>query len=73
VPREWTPEELIESWTLLDDDRRLIGNKASVTRLGFSVLPSTSSWRRVSRAMLGRFRRPRCGLRLLRSRSNSPS
>ncbi len=36
--REWTPEELIESWTLLDDDWRLVGNKTSVTRLGFSVL-----------------------------------
>jgi hypothetical protein len=38
VRREWTPEELIESWTLLDDDWRLVGNKTSVTRLGFSVL-----------------------------------
>jgi hypothetical protein len=38
VRREWTLEELIESWTLLDDDWRLVGNKTSVTRLGFSVL-----------------------------------
>jgi hypothetical protein len=38
VRREWTPEELIESWTLLDDAWRLVGNKTSVTRLGFSVL-----------------------------------
>lgn len=36
--REWAPEELIGSWTLLDDDWRLVGNKTSVTRLGFCVL-----------------------------------
>lgn len=38
VRREWEPEELISSWTLLDEDWRLVGNKTSATRLGFSVL-----------------------------------
>jgi hypothetical protein len=38
VRREWEPEELIASWTLLDDDWRLVGNKTGVTRLGFSLI-----------------------------------
>jgi TnpA family transposase len=38
VRREWEPEELISSWTLVDEDWRLVGNKTSATRLGFSVL-----------------------------------
>jgi TnpA family transposase len=38
VRREWLPEELIESWTLVKADWKLIGNKTGPTRLGFSVL-----------------------------------
>jgi hypothetical protein len=38
VRREWEPEELIASWTLLDDDWRLVGNKTGATRLGFSLI-----------------------------------
>jgi hypothetical protein len=36
--REWEPEELIASWTLLDDDWRLVGNKTGATRLRFSLI-----------------------------------
>jgi hypothetical protein len=36
--REWEPEDLIASWTLLDDDWRLVGNKTGETRLGFAVI-----------------------------------
>jgi hypothetical protein len=36
--RDWEPEELIASWTLVDDDWRLVGNKAGSTRLGFALL-----------------------------------
>ncbi len=36
--REWAPEELIACWTLVEDDRRLVGNKTGATRLGFAVL-----------------------------------
>src|SRR5436853_4443636 len=36
--REWEPEELIASWTLVDDDWRLVANKAGATRLGFALL-----------------------------------
>jgi hypothetical protein len=44
VLQEWTPEELIESWTLVTDpasgrdDGTLVGNKAGPTRLGFALL-----------------------------------
>jgi TnpA family transposase len=36
--QRWEIDELIESWTLADDDRVLVGNKAGATRLGFAVL-----------------------------------
>jgi hypothetical protein len=36
--REWAPEELIASWTLIDRDRELLANKAGATRLGFALL-----------------------------------
>jgi len=36
--REWSPEELIESWTLLRQDWMLVGNKSGPTRLGFALL-----------------------------------
>jgi hypothetical protein len=38
VRREWTPEDLIASWTLVEDDWRLIANKTGSTRLGFALL-----------------------------------
>jgi len=36
--REWSPEQLIDSWTLDDDDRKLLRNKSGASRLGFSVI-----------------------------------
>ena len=38
MKRQWTPEELIDEWTLHPDDLALIGNKADAGRLGFAVL-----------------------------------
>lgn len=35
---EWTPEELVECWTLLEADWALVANKAGPTRLGFAVM-----------------------------------
>jgi len=35
---EWSPKELVGSWTLVEEDWRLLGNKAGATRLGFTVL-----------------------------------
>jgi hypothetical protein len=39
--QEWLPEELIESWTLVEADWKLIGNKSGVTRLGFALQLTT--------------------------------
>ncbi len=38
VRQEWLPEDLIEFWTLVEADWKLVGNKTGATRLGFSVL-----------------------------------
>ena len=38
MKREWHPDELIEHWTILPGERKLIGNKHGSTRLGFAVL-----------------------------------
>jgi Domain of unknown function (DUF4158) len=37
VRAEWSPEELVESWTLVDEDWGLVANKSGTTRLGFAV------------------------------------
>jgi TnpA family transposase len=36
--REWEPEDLVGSWTLVEDDWRLVGNKTGATRLGFVLM-----------------------------------
>lgn len=36
--RDWEPEDLVASWTLVDGDWRLIANKSGATRLGFALL-----------------------------------
>lgn len=36
--QEWSPEDLIGAWTLVEKDWRLVGNKTGATRLGFSLL-----------------------------------
>jgi hypothetical protein len=38
VRQEWSPEDVIGSWTLVGKDWRLVGNKSGTTRLGFAVL-----------------------------------
>jgi Domain of unknown function (DUF4158) len=38
VRREWSLEDLIDSWTLVDADRDLIANKYGSTKLGFAVI-----------------------------------
>jgi Domain of unknown function (DUF4158) len=35
---EWSMEDLIASWTLIGDDRQLVGNKTGATRLGFALV-----------------------------------
>jgi len=36
--QDWTPEELVDEWTLEQGDRELVGNKSGATRLGFALL-----------------------------------
>lgn len=38
VRDEWSSEDLVGSWTLVDEDWRLVGNKSGPTRLGFALL-----------------------------------
>lgn len=38
MKRQWTPEELVEHFTLLPDERALLANKTGHNRLGFAVL-----------------------------------
>jgi hypothetical protein len=42
VRREWEPEDLLASWTLVEDDWRLLSNKSGATRLGFAANPFNS-------------------------------
>src|SRR5512144_504688 len=36
--RDWSPEDLVGAWTLVEGDWRLLGNKSGATRLGFALL-----------------------------------
>ncbi|MET7931065.1 Tn3 family transposase [Streptomyces sp. NPDC005349] len=38
VQQEWSPEELLASWTLVDGDWKLVANKTGPTRLGFCLM-----------------------------------
>jgi Domain of unknown function (DUF4158) len=41
MKQDWHPDELAQHWTLSDDERELLANKADATRLGFAVLLKT--------------------------------
>ncbi|WP_406314539.1 DUF4158 domain-containing protein [Streptosporangium sp. NBC_01639] len=36
--QDWEPEDLIEVWTLFEDDMKKVRNKSGATRLGFTLL-----------------------------------
>ncbi len=38
MKRNWTIDELVDSWTLLPNELELVGNKTGPTRLGFALL-----------------------------------
>jgi hypothetical protein len=38
VRRDWSSEDLVESWTLIGEDWELIGNKSGPPRLGFALI-----------------------------------
>ncbi len=46
MKRTWTPEELLEHFTLLPDELEAVGNKSGPTRLGFAVLTAVLAVRR---------------------------
>jgi hypothetical protein len=46
-PTEVDVDELIEFWTLLDEDRELLAGKRSATALGFAVLLKQQRWLRL--------------------------
>jgi hypothetical protein len=57
--REWSAEELIGGWTLIEEDCwRLLGNKSGTTRLGFGVLLKYSSSKAASPATPATCRAP---------------
>jgi hypothetical protein len=37
VRQDWEPEDLIEVWTLLEDDMKKVRNKSGATRLGLEA------------------------------------
>ena len=38
MKHDWNADELLEHWTLLPGEKRLLANKSGATRLGFAVL-----------------------------------
>ena len=36
--QEWSPEDVVACWTLVDGDWDLVANKTGTTRLGYSLL-----------------------------------
>ncbi|MFJ9975276.1 DUF4158 domain-containing protein [Streptomyces sp. NPDC090621] len=38
VRQEWEPEDMIEVWTLLEEDQERLRNKSGANRLGFALL-----------------------------------
>jgi len=38
MKQNWHPDELAQHWTLSDEERELLSNKAGATRLSFAVL-----------------------------------
>ncbi|GAA3305806.1 hypothetical protein GCM10020295_60500 [Streptomyces cinereospinus] len=58
--QDWEPEDLIEVWTLLEDDMKRVRNKSGATRLGFALLLKFFSRRRPgSPSRPRRYRPPR--------------
>ncbi|MFF4085057.1 hypothetical protein ACFYZN_37485 [Streptomyces sp. NPDC001777] len=41
--QEWEPEDLIEVWTLLEEDQERLRNKSGANRLGFALTAVSSA------------------------------
>jgi hypothetical protein len=60
VRTEWEPEDLIEVWTLLEEDQERLRTKSGANRLGFALLLRFFEVQ-VSRPRLGGRTRPTSG------------
>ena len=43
MKRQWTQDELVEHWTLMPDELKLLANKTGATRLSFGLLLKASA------------------------------
>ncbi|MGQ4443418.1 hypothetical protein ACN6LI_000999 [Streptomyces violaceoruber] len=66
--QEWEPEDLIEVWTLLEEDQERLRHKSGANLLEFALLPNSSRWRPGSRRTPGRSRCRVCRTSPSRSR-----
>ena len=57
--QEWEPEDLIEVWTLLEDEVVRLRNKTGANRLGFALLLKFFEVEARSLRTREKFRRPR--------------
>ncbi|MFH8475599.1 hypothetical protein [Streptomyces sp. NPDC018000] len=57
--QEWEPEDLIEVWTLLEEDQERLRNKSGANRLGFALLLKFFEVEAGSRRTLRKSRRRR--------------
>ncbi|MFD4828435.1 hypothetical protein ACFWPV_01030 [Streptomyces uncialis] len=48
VLQEWSPEELLANWTLVDGDWGLVANESGATRLAPVSSSASRTWRRTS-------------------------
>ena len=45
MKRKWENHELVEHWTIDEEDQQLIDKKRGINRLGFALLLKFGSWR----------------------------
>lgn len=64
--QEWEPEDLIEVWTLLEEDQERLRNKSGANRLGFALLLKFFEVGPGSRGTSGRSQCLRCRMSLSR-------
>ncbi|MER7512122.1 hypothetical protein ABTX82_27750 [Streptomyces lavendulae] len=58
--QDWEPEDLIEVWTLLEEDQERLRNKSGANRLGFALLLKFFEVEARFRRIPARSRRLRC-------------
>jgi len=69
---EWSPEDLVGSWTLVDEDWRPVDNKSGPTRLGFALLLKFFELEARFPSSASGYRQPRCCTSPSRWQSSRP-